>query len=134
MKKFIGLLLAMGIVKKPHIEDYWSTDPILSTPVFNDTMSRDRFELLLKLWHFSNNEEMTEGDRVFKLRAVCDRLLEQFQAAYIPGKELSIDESMVLWRGRLMFRQYIPGKRHKYGVKIYMLCATSGYVWNARVL
>ena len=76
---------------------------------------------------------MKEGDRLLKLRAVCDRLLGQFQAAYIPGKELSIDESMVLWRGRLMFRQYIPGKRHKYGVKIYMLCATSGYVWNALV-
>jgi len=74
---------------------------------------------------------MKEGDRLLKLRAVCDRLLEQFQVAYIPGKELSIDESMVLWRGHLMFRQYIPGKRHKYGVKI--VCATSGYVWNALV-
>jgi len=30
-----------------------------------------------------------------------------------------------------MFRQYIPSKRHKYGVKI--VCATSGYVWNALV-
>jgi len=57
MRKFISLLLAMGIVKKPHIEDYWSTDPILSMPVFNDTMSRDRFELLLKFWHFSKTKK-----------------------------------------------------------------------------
>jgi len=57
MRKFISLLLAMGIVKKPHIEDYWSTDPILSTPVFNDTMSRDRFELLLKFWQFSKTKK-----------------------------------------------------------------------------
>ena len=133
MKKFIGLLLAMGIVKKPNIEDYWSTDPILSTPLFNDTISRDRFTLLLKFWHFSNNEEVKEGDRLFKLKTICDRLLERFQAVYTPGKQLSIDESMVLWRGRLMFRQYIPGKRHKYGVKLYMLCEPSGYVWNAVV-
>jgi len=47
MKKFIGLLLAMGIVKKPNTEVYWSTDPVLSTPLFNKTMPRDRFELLL---------------------------------------------------------------------------------------
>jgi len=40
---------------------------------------------------------------------------------------------MVLWRCHLTFHQYIPGKRHKYGVNIYMLCATSGYVWNALV-
>ena len=91
MKKFVGLLLTMGIVKKPHIEDYWSTDSVLSTPLFNNTMSRDRFELLLKFWHFSNNEDMVEGDRLFKLRAVCSSFLERFQAAYVPGQQLSID-------------------------------------------
>ena len=32
-----------------------------------------------------------------------------------------------------MFRQYIPGKRHKYGVKLYLLCESSGYVINAPV-
>ena len=46
---------------------------------------------------------------------------------------MSTDESMVLWRGRLIFRQYIPGKRHKYGVKLYMLCEHTGYVWNVLV-
>ncbi|KAF0752657.1 piggyBac transposable element-derived protein 4-like [Aphis craccivora] len=40
---------------------------------------------------------------------------------YEPSKNLSIDESMVLWRGRLIFRQYIKNKRHKYGVKMHML-------------
>jgi len=48
MQKFLGMLLTMEIVKKPHIEDYWSTDPLLATPVFNQTMSCDGFELLLK--------------------------------------------------------------------------------------
>nr|CAH7736850.1 unnamed protein product [Callosobruchus chinensis] len=47
---------------------------------------------------------------------------------YYPEKEPSIDESMVLWRGRLMFRQYIQGKRHKYGVKLYVLAEPIGMV------
>src|ERR1044072_1412740 len=50
-----------------------------------------------------------------------------------PGEAVSIDEAMILWRGRLAFRQYIPGKRHKYGVKLYMLCDKSGYMWNSSV-
>ena len=37
---------------------------------------------------------------------------------------------MVSWKGRLLFKQYIPGKAHKYGVKIYKLVATNGYTWN----
>jgi len=52
---------------------------------------------------------------------------------YTPEKEVSIDESVVLCHGRLIFRQYFPGKHHKYGVKLYLLCETSGYVWNMLV-
>ena len=42
MKKFLGLIFIMGLVKKPRIEDYWSTDPMMVTPVFNSTMPRDK--------------------------------------------------------------------------------------------
>lgn len=45
---------------------------------------------------------------------------------YYPTRELSIDESMVLWRGRLKFRQYIKGKRHKFGIKLYVLYEPNG--------
>ncbi|XP_026465869.1 abscisic acid and environmental stress-inducible protein-like, partial [Ctenocephalides felis] len=40
---------------------------------------------------------------------------------------------MVPWRGRLGFRQYIPGKRHKYGVKLYKLCLSEGYTHNIEI-
>jgi len=36
MKKFRGLLLLMGVVKKPRVEDFWSTDPALATQAFNN--------------------------------------------------------------------------------------------------
>ena len=52
---------------------------------------------------------------------------------YIPDKDLSIDESMMLWRGRLVFRQYIENKRHKYGTKLYELCESDGVVMKVRV-
>nr|XP_023028771.1 piggyBac transposable element-derived protein 4-like [Leptinotarsa decemlineata] len=52
---------------------------------------------------------------------------------YYPGKNLSLDESMVLWRGRLLFRQYIANKRHKYGLKLYMLTEPNGLILNFAV-
>ncbi|CAG4953136.1 unnamed protein product [Parnassius apollo] len=45
---------------------------------------------------------------------------------YYPKKNLVIDESMMLWKGRLKFRQYVKGKRHKHGLKIYMLADQLG--------
>ncbi|KAJ8930163.1 hypothetical protein NQ314_017059 [Rhamnusium bicolor] len=48
-------------------------------------------------------------------------------------KNLSLDESMVLWRGRLNFRVYIKNKRHKYGIKLYVLTEPDGLVLNMSV-
>ncbi|KAG8236661.1 hypothetical protein J437_LFUL014509 [Ladona fulva] len=45
-----------------------------------------------------------------------------------PSRELTIDESMVLWHGHLAIRQYISTKRHKYGMKLYMLAEPNGLV------
>ena len=40
---------------------------------------------------------------------------------------------MLPWRGRLAFRQYNPGKAHKYGVNIYKLCDPEGYIYTSQV-
>lgn len=50
------------------------------------------------------------------------------RTVYYPQRELSLDESMVLWRGRLYFRQYIKGKKHKYGIKLYTLSEPHGLI------
>ena len=41
-----------------------------------------------------------------------DHLNNVMKKNYVPDKSLSIDESMMLWRGRLIFRQYIKNKKH----------------------
>lgn len=73
--------------------------------------------------HFAPNPKENEPepeDRLYKVRFVVDHFNNKMTEIYSPGKELSLDESMVLWRGRLFFRQYILGKRHKYGIKLYI--------------
>ena len=45
---------------------------------------------------------------------------------YYPGKYLSMDESLVLFKGRLSFKQYISSKRSRFGIKLYQLCTPSG--------
>ena len=64
---------------------------------------------------------------------ILDSLLHHFQSVYYRAKQMCIDEAMVLWHGRFVFRQQITGKCHKYGIKLYLLCESSGYVVNALV-
>lgn len=47
---------------------------------------------------------------------------------YEPSENLALDESMVLFRGRLVLCQYITKKRHKYGIKLYMFTEPGGLV------
>ena len=42
-KAWIALTLNMGIVKKPSLRLYWSTDEIFKTPFFSAVMSRGRY-------------------------------------------------------------------------------------------
>lgn len=35
---------------------------------------------------------------------------------------------MILWRGRLVFREYIKNNRHKYSIKLYMLTELDGFI------
>lgn len=44
-----------------------------------------------------------------------------------------IDETMIPFRSRLGFHQYLPGKAHKYGVKIFKLYDSTGYTYNMAV-
>uniref|UniRef100_A0A2H1W8J9 SFRICE_024824 n=1 Tax=Spodoptera frugiperda TaxID=7108 RepID=A0A2H1W8J9_SPOFR len=41
---------------------------------------------------------------------------------------IAIDESLILWKGRLSFRQYLKGKRHRYGIKLYILADMYGII------
>lgn len=132
MKKFFGLLLWMGVVKYPQLHNYWSTKTMYHNKTASSTMSRNRFEILLRMWHFANNAE-SNGDRIHKVRKLVEDLQSKFQKYKVPGRCVCVDESMVPFRGRLKFRQYIPGKRHKYGVKLFKLCDNSGYTYSLKI-
>lgn len=127
-KKFLGLSILMGHVLKGLLKNYWSTDPLLSTPIFIQMMTRNRYLQILRYLHFQNNEEIINHS-LKKIKPIIDDLQEKFSRSIIPGKNLCIDESLLLWKGRLKFKQYIPLERNRFGIKIFELVdCTTGFV------
>ncbi|KAH9375209.1 hypothetical protein HPB48_012887 [Haemaphysalis longicornis] len=102
---FLALIILQGIVGKPHVEMYWSTKKILETPVFSKAMSRNRFNALVRCLHFTNfkttDEDPHPHPRLWKLWPVITRLNEAFLDAYVPKQDVSVDESLLLFMGRL---------------------------------
>ncbi|KAJ8913138.1 hypothetical protein NQ315_006056 [Exocentrus adspersus] len=116
-------------MKLPRLRDYWRKDRLYNYHLV--VLSRNRFLLIMSCLHFSPNPKEREPrstDKLYKVRLV-DFFNNKMLATYSPQKNLSIDESMLLWRGRLMFCQYIiKNKKHKYGIKFYLLTESTGTI------
>lgn len=128
---FVGLLLHMGNIRINRLQDYWKQDDLFGIGVFSENMSRNRFLLIMRTLHFAQNpteDQAPSPDRLYKVRPLITFFNQRMSDIFYPGRELSLDESMVLWRGRLIFRQYIKNKRHKYGIKLYILTTPEGII------
>ena len=105
-KKFLGLIFVTGIVQKPKLELYWSTKGIFQTPLFSQTMSRNRFQLIQTYLHFNdNNAAGTNEVRLYKIRTILHIVVNNFRTN-ISDREISLDECMLGWRDHWRFRVY----------------------------
>ena len=89
LKKFLSLVIVMGLIHFPSIEDYWVTSWPFSNNIFSDVLKRDRFTLLLRFLHLNDNSKyIPKGqpghDPLFKIRPFMDVLIENFRKSYIP--------------------------------------------------
>ncbi|XP_050704248.1 piggyBac transposable element-derived protein 4-like [Eriocheir sinensis] len=101
-------------------------------------MGRNRFQAILGNLHFIDsllshtcNQDKPKADKdpMERIRPVSDYLREKIQQGFNPHQKLVIDESLCLWRGNIGICQYIPSKRHRYGLKTFVMCdCKSGYV------
>ncbi|KAL4101031.1 hypothetical protein QTP88_021052 [Uroleucon formosanum] len=61
---------------------------------------------LLRFFHISNND-YNPGDRLEKIQPLVDLLNNSFKQCKVSAENLVIDETLVPFRGRIVFRQYI---------------------------
>lgn len=125
LKLFFGLIFHMGFVKLNRFNDYWKNDEYFNQTIFRKAMSRNRFMLILRMLCVYVGQVTCSYDKV---KNIIDYFNEKMISLYYPTQKITIDESMMLWRGRLTFRQYMKGKRHKYGLKFYALADQLGVI------
>ena len=140
MKAFIGILIYLGILKLPRLELYWSNiDMHIATPGISQIMPLVRFQQIFRFFHLTNSENaVLHGqpghDRLFKVRSLLDLVVPKFGEEYTLHQQVSVDEAMIKFKGRLGFKQYMKDKPIKWGMKVFVLAdATNGYVSNLQV-
>ena len=134
MKAWVGLCLLMGVMRLPSRHDYWRKTRQLLVTQFGTVMSRNRFDQIWRYLHLSDNETRDATDKLYKIRWFIDFLNSRFMDVYCPYGNFVVDESMIKFKGRLQFRQYLPSKPIKWGIKVWALAESStGYLSRCQI-
>ena len=126
LKKFLAMTIIMGLINYPCTEDCWVTSWPFATVTFSSILKRNRFSLIMKFLHLNDSTKyVPKGqpgyDALYKLRPFLDSLVSNFKAGFTLGREVSVDEAIIGFKGRLWFIQYVPKKPTKWGMKAFVL-------------
>ena len=136
MKAFLGLLLLMGYVKFPAYDSYWNTNYLTEMRGYRSVLPRDRWLGIWQFFHLADNskalpKDHPQYDKSYKVRHFITKVVGNWQTSYYPDREVSVDESIIAFKGRTTMMQYMPQKPHKWGLKAWALCESkSGYAYN----
>jgi hypothetical protein len=65
--------------------------------------------------------------KTVQIYPIIRHLNSKFQTLYLPQQDISVDESLTLWKGRLSFEQYLPLKWSQFEIKTFELCESHSY-------
>ena len=100
-------------------------------------MPLKRFKFISRVLRFDDWETRPgrrAQDKLAAIRDVWGQWVCLLPMMYNPGKDVTVDERLVPFRGRCLFKQYMPSKPGKYGIKIWAACdAKTSYAYNMQV-
>ncbi|CAD7079676.1 unnamed protein product [Hermetia illucens] len=134
LRAYIGLLILAGVYRSNNeaTESLWDAE--IGRPIFRAVMSNKTFKKISRFIRFddrSTRSSRRETDKFAPIRELWDSWVDILPKLYNPQKNITIDEQLVPFRGRCPFRQYVPMKPAKYGMKNWVACDSgTSYVWN----
>ncbi len=125
IKALLGILYVCGIYGSSHanFKDFYRRDGT-GMPFFQMVMRETRMHFLLRMLRFDDittRNESRQTDYLAPIRQIFTQFVENCKTVYSLGDTFTIDEMLVGFRGQCPFRQYIPSKPAKYGIKIYSI-------------
>ena len=144
LRTFFGILITMNdLVEKPRYEDYFERNEqmwLFHMPGFGKVFSEKRSNQIKRYIYFSDPDARVPAkndenvDSLFKVRPFLEHLTRNFCKEYSCGRELTLDESMVPFKGRLGIKQRIASKPVPWGIKLWMLTdSNNSYLTNIEV-
>jgi hypothetical protein len=135
----MGMRIYMSVIHLPETSMYWSTDYMFGKFFLPTVMTRDRYYKISQYLHCADStvnprHGQPNHDPLHHVSNIMNTIITQSLNNYNPHREQCVDEAMIKFRGRLAFRQYLPKKPIKYGIKVWCRAdPTDGYLHEFQV-
>ena len=100
-------------------------------------MGRERYLTLMAKISFDDAAQRPQrrlGDKFCLIRDVFESFNGNLRRHVVPSECLTLDESLIKFRGRCPFRVYMPQKPGRYGILVRTVAdAYNRYLWKAWV-
>ncbi|XP_051765771.1 piggyBac transposable element-derived protein 4 isoform X2 [Ctenopharyngodon idella] len=137
LQAYFGLLILAGVYRSHHeaLSSLWNS--VSGRAIFRATMPLKTFNMMSRVFCFYKRVAgpgREKHDKLAPVREIWEKWVERLPLMYNPGPNVTVDECLVPFRGRCPFKQYMPSKPSKYGIKIWAACdARSSYAWNMQI-
>lgn len=103
-------------------------------PIFRAIMSRKTFQYVNSALRFDDvysRRQQRSIDRFAPIRELFDKWSALLPDYFNPDECVTVDEQLLGFHGRCKFRQYMPSKPERYGLKFWQcVCSRTCYVWK----
>ena len=137
LKKFVGLVILAGSMNSNMESIKWMWNENYGRKIFPSTMTKRMFSRITQNMRFDNFRSRRINncnDKLQPIRWIFERVIKNSQKLMKPGESVTVDEQLIPFRGRCSFKQYIPSKPAKYGIKVWCLNdSKNSFLYNAEI-
>ena len=135
MRRFISVLLLLGITGVRSYRHAWSIKNAQFIVWLNELMSRNQFEAISAFFHVvTPQKELANAQNPLKkILPLHQHMKAKCKELYQPLQQVSINKRMVESKARTKFRQYMKDKPSKWGFKYWVISDPSAYTYDFQV-
>uniref|UniRef100_A0A3P8SVH4 PiggyBac transposable element-derived protein domain-containing protein n=1 Tax=Amphiprion percula TaxID=161767 RepID=A0A3P8SVH4_AMPPE len=137
MRAYIGILILAGVYHSRHEATCGMWNDKTGRAIFRATMPLYRYTQISSNIRF--DDKLTRlgrfrDDKLAAFRVLWEKWFARLPLLFNPGVDVCVDEQLVGFKGRCGFRQYMPNKPAKYGIKIWVTCdVATSYAWRMQI-
>lgn len=129
IKNFLGICVYMGAFKCPRMEEYWDRSGRAPVQEITKSISLFRFQEIKRFIHICDPTGDNGSSYFFnKVEPLMSQVFNTSKHLWIPGKNISVDEMMVMMHGRSSESVRMKNKPISCGFKMWEIC-DRGYTY-----